>query len=60
MIIIIFIVENRKILHEQNAEKTLIYLLLNDNDETRAEAAHALAVMAESNFCQEAIRNNGI
>jgi hypothetical protein len=37
----------------------LIYLLLGDNDETKAAASHALAIMAESNFCQDAIRNNG-
>ncbi|CAF0799893.1 unnamed protein product [Brachionus calyciflorus] len=49
--------ENRKILNEQYAEKILIYLLLSDNDETKACAAHALSVMAESTFCQDAIRN---
>ncbi len=51
--------ENRKILNEQLAEKMLIYLLLCDNDETKAAAAHALSVMAESNFSQDAIRNYG-
>jgi hypothetical protein len=35
----------------------LIYLLLSDSDETKAAAAHALSVMAESNFSQDAIRN---
>ena len=35
----------------------LIYLLLSDNDETKSAAAHALSVMAESTFCQDAIRN---
>jgi hypothetical protein len=51
--------ENRKILNEQCAEKMLIYLLLSDNDETKSAAAHALSVMAESTFCQDAIRNYG-
>lgn len=37
----------------------LIYLLLGDNDETKACAAHALSIMAESNFSQDAIRNYG-
>lgn len=37
----------------------LIYLLLCDNDETKASAAYALSIMAESVFSQEAIRNNG-
>lgn len=37
----------------------LIYLLLGDNDETKACAAHALSIMAESTFCQDAIRNYG-
>ena len=37
----------------------LIYLLLSDNDDTIAAAAHALSVMAESTFSQDAIRNNG-
>lgn len=49
--------ENRKILSEQYAEKMLIYLLLSDNDETKSAAAHALSVMAESSFSQDAIRN---
>jgi hypothetical protein len=53
------IAENRKILNEQFAEKMLIYLLLCDNDETKASAAYALSIMAESVFSQEAIRNNG-
>ncbi len=51
--------ENRKILNEQFAEKMLIYLLLCDNDDTKIAAAHALSVMAESTFSQEAIRNYG-
>lgn len=51
--------ENRKILNEQFAEKMLIYLLLSDNDETKIAAAHALSVMAESTYSQEAIRNYG-
>jgi hypothetical protein len=37
----------------------LIYLLLGDNDDTKAAAAHALSVMAESTYSQEAIRNYG-
>ncbi len=49
--------ENRKILSEQYAEKMLVFLLLSDNDETKAAAAHALSVMAESVFSQDAIRN---
>ena len=54
-----FTAENRKILNEQYAEKMLISLLLSDYDETKAAAAHALSVMAESSFCQDAIRNYG-
>lgn len=46
-------------MHEQHAEKMLIFLLLSDNDETKAAASHALAIMAESNYCQDAIRNYG-
>lgn len=51
--------ENRKILNEQFAEKMLIYLLLGDNDETKVCSAHALSIMAESGFSQDAIRNYG-
>ncbi len=52
--------ENRKILNEQFAEKMLIYLLLGDHDETKTCAAYALAMMSESNFSQDAIRNYGL
>jgi armadillo repeat-containing protein 3 len=51
--------ENRKILSEQLAEKMLIYLLLSDSDETKASAAFALSVMAESRYSQDVIRNYG-
>lgn len=37
----------------------MVYLLLSDNDETKAAASHALSVMAESTFSQDAIRNYG-
>lgn len=37
----------------------LIYLLLGDHDETKICAAHALSIMAESNFSQDAIRMYG-
>jgi hypothetical protein len=35
----------------------LIFLLLSDNDETKAAASHAISVLAESTFSQDAIRN---
>ena len=40
-------------------EKVLIYLLMSDNDETKAAAAQAISVMVESVFSQDAIRNYG-
>lgn len=56
----LFAEENRKILSEQLAEKTLIYLLLSDNDEVKIAASHAIAVMAESAVSRDIIRNYGI
>lgn len=40
--------ETRKILHEQECEKTLITLLTNESSSVQAAAAEALAVMSES------------
>ena len=60
ILILYFLAENRKILSEQLAEKMLIFLLLSDNDETKSAAAHALSVMAESSYSQDAIRNYGL
>ncbi len=45
---------------EQFVEKVLIYLLLSDNDDTKAAAAQAISVMADSVLSQDAIRNYGM
>ena len=42
---------------EQQAEKTLIYLLLGDNDDVKIAACHAIAVLAESLVSRDIIRN---
>jgi hypothetical protein len=52
--------ENRKILNEQQVEKTLIYLLLNDYDDVKIAAAQALAVMSESQASRDSVRTFGI
>ncbi|XP_074650808.1 armadillo repeat-containing protein 3-like [Tubulanus polymorphus] len=47
--------ENRKILHEQEAEKMLILLLSHEAQEVQIAAAQAIAVMAESLTCRDSI-----
>lgn len=49
-------VENRKILHEQEAEKMLIHLLSHESAEVQTAAAQALAVMAENLTSRDSIR----
>jgi HEAT repeat protein len=45
-----FLAENRKILHEQEAEKMLILLLAHESTEVQTSAAQALGVMSENLF----------
>ena len=52
-------VENRKILHEQEAERMLIHLLGHESAEVQASAAQALAVMAENLASRDSIREWG-
>ncbi|XP_070564902.1 armadillo repeat-containing protein 3-like isoform X2 [Ptychodera flava] len=47
--------ENRKIFHEQEAEKTLIQLLESDNAQVQAAAAQTIAVMSEYLLSKAAI-----
>ncbi|XP_046850751.1 armadillo repeat-containing protein 3-like [Xenia sp. Carnegie-2017] len=47
--------ETRKILHEQECEKTLISLLANESSMVQAAASEALAVMSESLIIREEI-----
>ncbi|OWF48938.1 armadillo repeat-containing protein 3-like isoform X3 [Mizuhopecten yessoensis] len=48
--------ENRKILHEQEAEKMLIHLLAHESSEVQTAAAQALAVMSENLMSKDSIR----
>ncbi|XP_052278834.1 armadillo repeat-containing protein 3-like isoform X2 [Dreissena polymorpha] len=48
--------ENRKILHEQEAEKMLIHLLSHESADVQTAAAQALAVMAENLASRDSIR----
>ncbi|XP_033742747.1 armadillo repeat-containing protein 3-like isoform X4 [Pecten maximus] len=48
--------ENRKILHEQEAEKMLIHLLAHESTEVQTAAAQALAVMSENLMSKDSIR----
>lgn len=52
-------VENRKILHEQEAEKMLIHLLNHESAEVQTSAAQALAIMAENLTSRDSIREWG-
>ncbi|XP_077994549.1 armadillo repeat-containing protein 3-like isoform X2 [Glandiceps talaboti] len=47
--------ENRKIFHEQEAEKTLIQLLESDNVQVQAAAAQTIATMSENLLSKAAI-----
>uniref|UniRef100_A0A0B7A269 Armadillo repeat-containing domain-containing protein n=1 Tax=Arion vulgaris TaxID=1028688 RepID=A0A0B7A269_9EUPU len=51
--------ENRKLLHEQEAEKMLIHLLSVDSADVQASAALALAVISENLTARDAIRQWG-
>ncbi|KAK3779638.1 hypothetical protein RRG08_040361 [Elysia crispata] len=48
--------ENRKLLHEQEAEKMLIQLLTNDSPDVQASAALALAVISENLSSRDCIK----
>ncbi|GFS18904.1 armadillo repeat-containing protein 3, partial [Elysia marginata] len=48
--------ENRKLLHEQEAEKMLIQLLTNDAPDVQASAALALAVISENLSSRDSIK----
>lgn len=48
--------ENRKILHEQEAEKMLITLLAHESTEVQTAAAQALGVMSENLMSKDSIR----
>ncbi|XP_046553420.1 armadillo repeat-containing protein 3-like [Haliotis rubra] len=49
-------VENRKILHEQEAEKMLIHLLSHESVDVQSAAAQALAIMCENLSSRDSIR----
>ncbi|XP_050417691.1 armadillo repeat-containing protein 3 [Patella vulgata] len=48
--------ENRKILHEQEAEKMLIILLSHENVDVQSSAAQALAIMCENLSSRDSVR----
>lgn len=52
--------DNRKLLHEQEAEKMLITLLYHESNEVQAAAAQALGVMSENLTSRDSIREWGI
>ena len=54
-----FLAENRKILHEQEAEKMLILLLAHESTEVQTSAAQALGVMSENLMSKDSIREWG-
>lgn len=58
-IISCFLAENRKILHEQEAEKMLILLLAHESTEVQTAAAQALGVMSENLMSKDSIREWG-
>ena len=51
--------ENRKILHEQEAEKMLIILLAHESPDVQAAAAQAIGVLCENLSCRDSIREWG-
>ncbi|KAK7097085.1 armadillo repeat-containing protein 3-like isoform X2 [Littorina saxatilis] len=48
--------ENRKMLHEQEAEKMLIILLTHESPDVQACASQAIGVMCENLSCQDSVR----
>ncbi|XP_061165176.1 armadillo repeat-containing protein 3-like isoform X2 [Saccostrea echinata] len=48
--------ENRKILHEQEAEKMLIHLLSHESSDVQTAAAQALGIMSENLLSKDSIR----
>nr|XP_014353509.1 PREDICTED: uncharacterized protein LOC102357489 [Latimeria chalumnae] len=52
--------EIRKLLHEQEVEKTLITLLAVDNDGVKTAASQAVAVMCENLASKDVLRKQGI
>jgi hypothetical protein len=56
---LLFAGENRKVLHEQEAEKMLIVLLTHEFPEVQAAAAQAIGVMCENLSVRDAIREWG-
>ena len=55
----LFLGENRKILHEQEAEKMLIALLSHESPEVQAASALAIGVMCENLGVRDSLRENG-
>lgn len=51
--------ENRKILHEQEAEKMLIHLLSHESTDVQTAAAQALGIMSENLLSKDSIREWG-
>jgi hypothetical protein len=58
-ILLVFSAENRKILHEQEAEKMLILLLAHESTEVQTSAAQAQGVMSEKLMSKDSIRKWG-
>lgn len=54
-----FVAENRKILHEQEAEKMLIHLLSHESNDVQTAAAQALGVMSDNLLSKDSIREWG-
>lgn len=54
-----FPAENRKLLHEQEAEKMLIQLLTFDSADVQSAAALAIAVISENLSARDAIKEWG-
>ena len=52
---ICFLADNRKILHEQEAEKMMILLLGHENPRVQIASAQALGVMSENLMSRESI-----
>ncbi|KAL2085899.1 hypothetical protein ACEWY4_019219 [Coilia grayii] len=51
------IYENRKILHEQDVEKSLITLLTMDNNRVRSETCQAVAVLSKNSASKDTFRH---
>lgn len=52
--------ENRKILHEQDVEKSLMALLAVENSRVRSAACQAVAVMSRNSASKDTFRHLGI